>query len=565
MGLSSRSIRSRMTRPRRIRLAASALATGVLLAGLAPAGGAAAAPAGATARTADDPAPPDDMPDDGFDDEHEGEQDDLVGPGGSAERRAPGAQAAPVPGGPGDFKLAAGSDISGLVGRLDAALPKQGLTDLMEQANRPAGWEDACGNTAIYGPDLAVNHRVCWADDDLASSEWVPQAITGVSDAQEDEDWGTSNAEPIAVASYDAKNLGRSDQASGSQNCVQPSVSDACNEKGVRVSFFNQATQKYRHVLLAWPYVNSKNNISFDALHASEGKCTGAPTPSCKAQNGIHAGGMVWYGNYLYVADTANGMRVFDLRKIMDLNPDNDADKNDPTPDGLESDVTDKKRIGRQNNVWYSFGYRYVMPQVATLKLTTAKNGGESSGNQCYATGRPKASFLSLDRTGTDHLILGEYCNKNNGGSSNGRVGTYPMSAVTAAVEGKPGTAASADSAFGLPADGTFNGETLWHKIQGAMRYDGKWYFHRSNAYSNGRLLQATPATVDGTTQLVGNTKILQSSYGPEDLYLAHGRGDGFAPQLWSLSEHAPSSSCAGCKRELYSYTMSEVIGDFGS
>ncbi|MET9769391.1 hypothetical protein [Streptomyces sp. NPDC006415] len=42
-----------------------------------------------------------------------------------------------------------------------------------------------------------------------------------------------------------------------------------------------------------------------------------------------------------------------------------------------------------------------------------------------------------------------------------------------------------------------------------------------------------------GTTQLVGNTKILQSSYGPEDLYLAHGRGDGFAPQLWSLSEHA--------------------------
>lgn len=106
------------------------------------------------------------------------------------------------------------------------------------------------------------------------------------------------------------------------------------------------------------------------------------------------------------------------------------------------------------------------------------------------------------------------------------------MSAITAAVEGGPGTAASVDSAFGLPTSGTFNGETLWHKIQGAMRYDGKWYFHRSNAYSNGRLLQATPATVDGTSQLVGNTKVLQSSYGPEDLYLAHGRGDGFAPQL---------------------------------
>lgn len=103
---------------------------------------------------------------------------------------------------------------------------------------------------------------------------------------------------------------------------------------------------------------------------------------------------MVWYGNYLYVADTANGMRVFDLRKIMDLNPDDDTDKNDPTPDGLESDVTDKKRVGRQNNVWYSFGYRYVMPQVATLKLTTAKNGGDSSGTSATppAAPRPRSS-----------------------------------------------------------------------------------------------------------------------------------------------------------------------------
>lgn len=310
-------------------LAACALTAGALLTGLGPAAGAAAAPAGSTARAvAADPAPAEDMPDDGFDDEHEGEQDDLVGPGGRAERRAPGAQAAPVPGRAGDFKLAAGGDLSGLVGKLDAALPQQGLTALMEQANRRSDRDGACGSTSIYGTDLTVNHRVCWADDDLASTEWIPQAITGVSDAVEDEDWGSSNAEPIAVASYDAENPGRSDQASGSEACLQASASDACNEKGVRVSFFNQATQQYRHVLLAWPYVNSKNNISFDALHASEGKCNGDPTPSCKAQNGIHAGGMVWYGNHLYVADTANGMRVFDLRKIMDLNPDNDAAKN---------------------------------------------------------------------------------------------------------------------------------------------------------------------------------------------------------------------------------------------
>ncbi|MEV1094997.1 hypothetical protein AB0I87_05870 [Streptomyces sp. NPDC049952] len=553
---------------RRTRLAACAVAAGALLWAFVPAAGAAATPAGAPGTiAADDPVPGHEgMPDDGFEDAPEGEQDDLTGPDGSVSGLAPAdVLPAPVPGRAGDFKLTAGSSLTGLVNDLDAALPKQGLTELMEQANRPAGWEGACGSKSIYGPDLAVNHRICWKDDDATSTEWIPQAITGVSDAQEDEDWGSSNAEPIAVAGYDDSNPGRSDYMSGRDNCVQDAVSDACNEKGIRVSFFDQATQMYRHVLLVWPYVNSKDHISFDALHAREGTCTSGVTASCAAQQGIHAGGMVWYGNYLYVADTANGMRVFDLRKIMDLNPDNDADVNDPTPDGLVSDVLDKKRVGRQSNVWYSYGYRYVMPQVATLKFTTAKNDGSTKGNQCYSTGRPKASYISLDRTDTDHLVLGEYCNHNNGGDSTGRVGTYPMTALTAAVEGAAGTTASADLAYGLPAGTAFNGEDLWHKIQGVTRYEGTWYFHRSNASSNGRLLQATPQTVGGTPQLVANTKVLQSSIGPEDFYLAHGRGDGFAPQLYSLGEHAPTTTCPGCKREMYSYNMSEVIGDFGS
>lgn len=59
---------------------------------------------------------------------------------------------APVPGRAGDFKLEAGSSLTGLVNDLDAALPKQGLTELMEQANRPAGWEGACGSRASTAP-----------------------------------------------------------------------------------------------------------------------------------------------------------------------------------------------------------------------------------------------------------------------------------------------------------------------------------------------------------------------------------------------------------------------------
>ncbi|MFJ8667716.1 hypothetical protein [Streptomyces sp. NPDC093600] len=546
-------------RSRPTRLAVGAVLAGAVLSGIVPSSAVASPPTATSAVTADEPV--ESMPDDGFVSEPEGEQDDLAGTQTPADTQALGAV---LPGRAEDFRLEAGPSLTGLVNQLDAALPKQGVTKLMEQANRTADWDDACGTAGIYGPDLTPHHRVCWETDDATSSEWIPQAITGVSDAVEDEDWGASPSDPIAVGSYDAQNPGRGDYASQADDCLKDTASDACNEKGVRVSLFNQATKKYRHVLLVWPYLNSKNNISFDALHAREGTCTTTVTESCAAQKGIHAGGMVWYGNYLYVADTFNGMRVFDFRKIMDLNPDGNAAVDDPTPDGLVSDVADKKRIGRQNNVWYGYGYRYVMPQVATLRFTTPKPAGDTSENQCYATGRPKASYVSLDRTDAHHLILGEYCNTNAGGDSRGRVGTYPMAALTAAVEGAPGTVANADLAYGLPSGPAFDGEALWHKIQGVTRYQGKWYFHRSNAVENGRLLQATPGTVDGTTQLVANPKVLRSSIGPEDLYLAHGRGDGLPPRLWSLSEHAPSK-CGACKRELYGYDMGEVIAGFAS
>lgn len=47
--------------------------------------------------------------------------------------------------------------------------------------------------------------------------------------------------------------------------------------------------------------------------------------------------------------------------------------QNDLTPDGLESEVKDKKRIGRQSNVWNAFGYRYVMPQTVTWKFSCGR------------------------------------------------------------------------------------------------------------------------------------------------------------------------------------------------
>ncbi|MFE7129954.1 hypothetical protein ACFVIM_03770 [Streptomyces sp. NPDC057638] len=565
--------------PRRLPLAARALAAAVTAAALLPL--TAAVPAAAVpsptpttkattkATTAATTAPPtagadDRLADDGLADEPAGEQNDRVGNDGPPAARGTSApRTATAAGRPQDFRIAPTGDLGGLVTRLGTSLPQQTLTKLLEQTDRTARLGGACGPEAHFGASLRPERRACWEPADAVSKEWIPQGISGISDAQEDERWGASPADPVAISSYDADNPGRGNRVNERDYCLQPGVDEACNEKGVRVTFLNQLTGAYRHVLLVWPYLNPQRNVSFDAIHAREGTCPefGPLAPDCMAQEGIHAGGIVWYGDHLYVADTANGLRVFDLGTILDLDADQNPAVHDRTPDGLTSNVQDQVRVGRHNNVWYSYGYRYVMPQVATLTFTTPRHGGATDENQCYPTGRPKASYASLDRTGTKHLIIGEYCNLNSeGAQSPGRVAALPMPALAAAVRGTEG-AIDATEAYELPRGAVLGTgtEPLWHKIQGVERYEGRWYFHRSNGGSPGKLLRATTAAGAFTPHPV----VLDSVIGPEDLYLTHGRGRNLPPALWSLSEHAPSASCATCAREVFSYPLSQVDGGF--
>lgn len=101
--------------------------------------------------------------------------------------------------------------------------------------------------------------------------------MTTVADAQQDELWGANQA--LHVSWHDKR--------------TEP-------KKGVRITFLEPNARKYRHVLLVYPYTNSKGNPSYEIV--------GRP------QGGINAGGVLWYGNYLYVADTTRGVRVFDMR-----------------------------------------------------------------------------------------------------------------------------------------------------------------------------------------------------------------------------------------------------------
>jgi hypothetical protein len=118
------------------------------------------------------------------------------------------------------------------------------------------------------------------------------------------------------------------------------------HETDVRVSFTGAGKRHYRFALAVVP--------------------TGG---SGFAHVPIHAGGMAWFGNYLYMADTANGFRVFDTSRLLHV------------PESLK---------GATGN------YRYLLPQVGTYK--SVGKGLKYS-----------ASALDASNPAKPALVAGEY------------------------------------------------------------------------------------------------------------------------------------------------------------
>lgn len=115
--------------------------------------------------------------------------------------------------------------------------------------------------------------------DDQGTTKWYPQGITSSSDAY---DKGTYGENDIILASwYDHDKIGGVN-------------------KGVRISFIDAKNNKYRNVLLVVPDTTSSGTVSFHAVK-------------------VHAGGIMWYGDKLYVVDTNNGIRIFDLNHIYEV------------------------------------------------------------------------------------------------------------------------------------------------------------------------------------------------------------------------------------------------------
>jgi hypothetical protein len=166
---------------------------------------------------------------------------------------------------------------------------------------------------------------------------------------------------------------------------------------------------------------------------------TGSTTTPNFTDIPIHAGGIVWYGNYLYVADTGHGMRVFDMTKILKTNTGGTSDE-----------------IGLHDGQYYAHNYAYVLPQVGTITSNT------TSGTSVVW------SSISLDRV-SGSLVDVEYT------CSSGCT-SYPNRAPRAIrypfASGATTFAASttASQALQLP----------WYKLNGVASHNGRWWFNSS-------------------------------------------------------------------------------------
>ncbi|MEV0980511.1 hypothetical protein [Streptomyces sp. NPDC049915] len=241
----------------------------------------------------------------------------------------------------------------------------------------------SCAGTETKAlPPVGTKTAWCWsqAHGDDTNPHWWPQGMssTGTADGAD----GTVQGRHVLAVAWHYRTL--SDETS--TGCRTDNL--------LKLSLLDRDTGKYRHVLLAEP-TGSGTNFRF---------VTG------------HGGGIVWYANYLYVTDTANGIRVFDLNKLA---------KVDTYGAGVSTYGIDG--AGRSS----ACGYPYALPQVHYYKQagTPSDCSGHSIDPEqlCF-------SWLSLDKTGGApyKLVAGEWQGYTDGGRvvryqlNPAGAGTYP-------------------------------------------------------------------------------------------------------------------------------------------
>ncbi|MER6106304.1 hypothetical protein ABT115_29540 [Streptomyces sp. NPDC001832] len=244
--------------------------------------------------------------------------------------------------------------------------------------------------------------------------------------------------------------------------------------RGARVTFVDvtgdPVNPKYQHVLLVEPR-----------------QARAGSRPTYRPVE-IHAGGMAWVGNFLYIANRPGrnttvrrgGMSVFDITKMV----------------RVTGGAAARNRFGYQDGKYYAYGYDYVLPLHHIYENTAGSNFQHSQ--------------LSLDRTqgAMASIVSSEYRP-----SSQGHAARWNLAASGYIADG------SSDESWMLRTA----------RVQGAVSVAGRAYYSAnvSTPGAAGQLWVQTPR--DAKAAVHGKLSI-----GPEDLSYTTAHGG----SLWGLGEH---------------------------
>lgn len=337
-----------------------------------------------------------------------------------------------------------------LVARIAAqaagVVPLEGVLDHLNRRGRPGVTDGAAERLRNHD-----HFGFRWNEGDHGVEYWYPQGITGGSDAAAGD--RPAGRRLVLVSWYHR--------------------TDARPTKGARISLADLTDPddvRYRHLLLVEP-VERDGSATFGSAEYDGG-------------DALHSGGIVWFGDLLYVADTARGFRVFDLGRIVEVTHTDDRDRIGVAPRGDRVDA---------------HGYRYVVPQIARYQLTD---------DACSV----RFSFVGLDRSSDPPTLLsGEY----HSDDADGRVVSWPVDAATGWLAERRGEVRAIDAHAAAQT-----------RMQGGLTWQGDLYLSSSSQTPSryGRLYRTRPGL---------ESRITAWPYGCEDLYYERD-----TDRIWTATEH---------------------------
>jgi hypothetical protein len=415
------------------------------------------------------------------------------------------------------FKMTDTSTVSTAT-TLDGKLADADLTDVVttDYTTNSSGATDPWMNLrtmrACAGDETKalppVNKKIAWcwsaAYGDDTTPRWWPQGMssTGTADGA---DGAVQDKRVTAVAwHYKTFKINEADDYEANDKCRTNNL--------LKLTLIDRDTQKYRHILLVEP---TENGADFKFV-------TG------------HGGGIVWYGNYIYVTDTSNGIRVFDIGKL---------GKVDTYGSGLNTYGFDG--TGKSS----ACGYPYVLPQVHYYKQAAPPPSGGC--DEDAVSGTPAAdslcySWLSLDKSGGSpyKLVTGEWFGK----AAGGRVVRYQLNPTSASTYpgllNMSGGKTVIQDAYAASRYTGLQGGMTWTDSAGLLNFA----FHKGCSlqpavFSHTWVGDTRAATA--CNRAVGETEYANGNWAagtPQALSYWPKLGAAQVEELWGLTEHI----CAG-------------------